>query len=150
MENFSPITPIKKRGTGLWEPHFENWYMRCSLSHGSNKQVPCMSFTHLFYIWKEIKWATSYENPIWRPPLGKLTDKTKKEIKMRKKMFISSEYSKYCQQYVSNLWQELLPNTMNLNPCGKNKKPSKLLGNFLSWKYAVFREVTNANSDNSH
>lgn len=40
-----------------------------------------------------------------------------KEIKVREKPFISSETSKDCQQYIKNLWQELLTNRVNLNQC---------------------------------
>lgn len=39
-------------------------------------------------------------------------------------MFISSETSKYCQQYISDLWLELQPNTVHWKQC--EEKTSKV------------------------
>lgn len=46
------------------------------------------------------------------------TDRSnEEEIKMRKEPFGRHGSSKYCRRYSSDLGQELLPNTVNLNHC---------------------------------
>ena len=57
---------------------------------------------------------------------------------MRKKVFISSETSKYCQwQSFTNFWQELPANTVNFNQC--EEKHQRLMSNFPSWKCSFQR-----------